>query len=668
MELVKLNTTGRIVDVFMRDSTTGAGKTGLVAGDMSGEFIDSNGAATALSFAPGALGDPYSVGKWAAVGNGAYKYHAPDGMFDQLGRCDALFRAAGSIDKKLEFQVVAFDPNDVDALGLSRLDQTISAAKTLTAAYDAAKTAAQAGDAMTLSAGAIVAATFGADAISSAALSNAAVAKIEAALLNEGDGQALIDAIVQAIDAADIDTDILPSLIGSWMLNRVLSGNHDTPGTPGAFLQQLDAAVSSRSAFDPATDTTKANLEQINGTAIPGTGAQVAGAFEFFFDVATPNKTVNDVGVSGSGLTQQDVRDAMALATGETPVAGSIDTQLASKSTHSPADVWSSATRTLTGLGFVMSAGDFGASSLNGKGDWNTTTPPAATAVASQVRTELTAELARLDATVSSRMPTTHIAATMGKVDGVGTVDVCTTNSDMRGTDGANTIAPDNALIAAIAGYVDTEVGAIKAKTDNLPASPANEVTLATIDSIVDAIKVVTDKLSQMLQDDAGTPQYTANALEQAPAGGGGGSGDATQAKQDEILTAISGLNEFDITRVGPGWNVETLTITLTQGDDYSATKNRAIVFDLSGIGFSLVGATARFRATRQYLDPIEGTATILDPAGTPQLQLEWTREQLSGEPGEYYWDAEIVDSEGDVATTFAGKLILNPSRTALGG
>lgn len=33
--------------------------------------------------------------------------------------------------------------------------------------------------------------------------------------------------------------------------------------------------------------------------------------------------------------------------------------------------VWGAGTRTLTALGFVLAAGDFGASSLNGKGDWN---------------------------------------------------------------------------------------------------------------------------------------------------------------------------------------------------------------------------------------------------------------------------------------------------------
>lgn len=52
----------------------------------------------------------------------------------------------------------------------------------------------------------------------------------------------------------------------------------------------------------------------------------------------------------------------------------------------------------------------------------------------------------------------------------------------------ASYTAPDNATITAIAGYVDTEVAAIKAKTDLIPASPASETTLA-------AVKAKTDNL-----------------------------------------------------------------------------------------------------------------------------------------------------------------------------
>jgi len=48
--------------------------------------------------------------------------------------------------------------------------------------------------------------------------------------------------------------------------------------------------------------------------------------------------------------------------------------------------------------------------------------------------------------------------------------------------------APDNATITAIAGYIDTEVGAIKAKTDLIPASPAAVSDIPTAAANADAI------------------------------------------------------------------------------------------------------------------------------------------------------------------------------------
>lgn len=49
--------------------------------------------------------------------------------------------------------------------------------------------------------------------------------------------------------------------------------------------------------------------------------------------------------------------------------------------------------------------------------------------------------------------------------------DTTTTNTDMRGTDAAATAAN----LAIVTGYIDTEVAAIKAKTDNLPTDPADQ-------------------------------------------------------------------------------------------------------------------------------------------------------------------------------------------------
>lgn len=85
----------------------------------------------------------------------------------------------------------------------------------------------------------------------------------------------------------------------------------------------------------------------------------------------------------------------------------------------------------------------------------------------------------RLDLILDSRMAEASINTTAGAIDNVTLVDTTTTNTDMRGTDSANTVTPDNASIAAI--LVDTGT--------TLPAS------IATIDSNVDAILVDTNEL-----------------------------------------------------------------------------------------------------------------------------------------------------------------------------
>jgi hypothetical protein len=83
------------------------------------------------------------------------------------------------------------------------------------------------------------------------------------------------------------------------------------------------------STFDPTIDTVA--LGKILSTAITESNTgDVAESFSFFFNVdPITTKTVNDVGVSGTGLTEQNVRDAMKLAPTAGPAAtGSIDSDL----------------------------------------------------------------------------------------------------------------------------------------------------------------------------------------------------------------------------------------------------------------------------------------------------------------------------------------------------
>ncbi|CAE7345100.1 unnamed protein product, partial [Symbiodinium pilosum] len=87
---------------------------------------------------------------------------------------------------------------------------------------------------------------------------------------------------------------------------------------------ELEArTVASGSYFDPSAD--EVDLGSVKGTALTETtGGNLADNISFFYDLdTTTTKTVNDVGVAGSGLTQADVRSAIGLA------SANLDTQLA---------------------------------------------------------------------------------------------------------------------------------------------------------------------------------------------------------------------------------------------------------------------------------------------------------------------------------------------------
>lgn len=66
------------------------------------------------------------------------------------------------------------------------------------------------------------------------------------------------------------------------------------------------AADNAEAVFD-GTGAVAANVTQIQGHALAGSGTQLADGFETFFDVANPAKTMNDVGATGDGLTAADV-------------------------------------------------------------------------------------------------------------------------------------------------------------------------------------------------------------------------------------------------------------------------------------------------------------------------------------------------------------------------
>ena len=145
---------------------------------------------------------------------------------------------------------------------------------------------------------------------------------------------------------------------------------------------------------------------------------------------------------------------------------------------------------------------------------------------------------------------------------------------------------------AANLATVDTVVDGIKVVTDNLPNSGAltdlaTAAALTTVDTVVDAIKVTTDKLDDTLELDGSEYRFTANALEEAPTGGGGSA--PTEAEIYTYFTASSREDVFkaDVSALATSASISALndfdpaTETVTT-DSASRTASQADVSALA--------------------------------------------------------------------------------------
>ena len=376
------------------------------------------------------------------------------------------------------------------------------------------------------------------------------------------------------------------------------------------------------------------------------------------------------------------------------------------------------------------------------------------TLTAAGVRTELSTELGRIDAAVSSRMatytqPTGFLAATFpatvssfaggavasvtgnvggnvagsvgsiagvtfpanfgsllinvsGHVSRVVLVDTTTTNTDMRGTDGAALAA---SWTATRAGYLDSVLLAQNANQRTVQVTGSNHVAsdvhafqtdvidsaaiatsavtelqsgLATLSNQT-AIKTTTDRLATMLVADGAVYQYTANALELAPGGGGGGSGDASQTTllevQDTveaIAASLSGTSVTVTSQISQGGE-----ITLYCGDDYrvrSSTQLDVTVTDVGGAIYSRLNgigvANLSWGACRptQPAGAISGTVASLSQAGSGSSQTITIAVEIEDSGAalrpadDYVWQivsSEQQGSEYDTQTEIEGTLVL---------
>ncbi len=252
--------------------------------------------------------------------------------------------------------------------------------------------------------------------------------------LDATDTNALGDLVIRGTSAACDDSEQLCQVVSAT--------------TGGA--TNLDAAVSSRSSHSAADVWTVGtrvltggtNIVLAKGTGVTGFNDLAAADVRTALGLAAANVDTQLSGISAKTdnlpVSPAAVGSAMTLTSGErTAIANEVEAQIINETDselvlQAITDKIASVNPSLGGLTLA--------------------------AIGSQVRTELGTELSRIDVAVSSRLAT------------------------------AGYTAPDNVTITAIAAFVDTEIAAIKAKTDNLPASPASVSDIPSAAAVAAAV------------------------------------------------------------------------------------------------------------------------------------------------------------------------------------
>jgi hypothetical protein len=163
-------TTSKIVEVMIRDSTTGNGKSGITTSDLIASYVREGGTRTAITLASGTAGDAYSSGKWCEVDSsdamGLYQLHIPDAAL--ASGVDAVtitlqeypYISSTFIDKTIRISLLNVDLRDGADAGLVSLASVLVHTATnipnsISSLNDIAATDIVSGGAITTSGGAV---------------------------------------------------------------------------------------------------------------------------------------------------------------------------------------------------------------------------------------------------------------------------------------------------------------------------------------------------------------------------------------------------------------------------------------------------------------------------------------------------------------------------------
>ena len=138
-QTITRGTTSKIIEIVMRDATTGQGATGVNAVNLTAYYVVEGGTATAHTQpANGLPGATYTAGVWAEVDStnmpGVYQFHLDNAMFSGNQAAVTLYLVyTGALNKIVRFCVLDADLRNATDLGLANLDAAVSTRSTLVA-------------------------------------------------------------------------------------------------------------------------------------------------------------------------------------------------------------------------------------------------------------------------------------------------------------------------------------------------------------------------------------------------------------------------------------------------------------------------------------------------------------------------------------------------------
>lgn len=461
-----------LIGPFLDDTDGKTAETGLTIANTDIKIWKAGGTSEASKNSGGAT--HIAAGRYYAV------LDATD--TDTLGSLEINVHVAGALPVRRECLVVAANVYDSLIGGTDLLQVDVSqfgnSAGTFSSGRPEVNTTHAAGTAW--GSGAITAASIASDAITAAKIADGAIdaATFAAGAINAAAIAA--DAITDAKVASDVTIASVTGAVGSVTGN--VGGN--VTGSVGSIATGgISAASFAAGAVDAAALAADAGTEI--GTAVWASAARTLTALDEDSTTLDLDATLRAaVGMSSANLDTQlsaidDYLDTEVAAIKATTdkLDGMVEqtTDGYIFKTTAVAQVWDET------LAAHLTSGSTG-QALNAAGaagdPWTTALPGAYSAGQAGYIIGT-----NLDATVSSR-------ASQSSVDTIdGIVDSILLDTAEIGAAGAGLTALASAAnLAVVAGYLDTEIAAIKAKTDNLPASPAATGDIPSAASVADAV------------------------------------------------------------------------------------------------------------------------------------------------------------------------------------